>query len=57
MRIVKLTKDSTKGLLENLLKRSPAQYPEQEKAVREILEEVKEKKDEALTPDSLTGPI
>ena len=32
MRIVKLTKDSTKGLLENLLKRSPAQYPEQEKA-------------------------
>lgn len=48
MRIVKLTKDSTKGLLENLLKRSPAQYPEQEKAVREILEEVKEKKDEAL---------
>ena len=48
MRIVKLTKDSTKGLLENLLKRSPAQYPEQEKAVREILEAVKEKKDEAL---------
>ena len=48
MRIVKLTTDSTKGLLENLLKRSPAQYPEQEKAVREILEAVKEKKDEAL---------
>lgn len=48
MKTVKLTKESIQGLLENMLKRSPASYPEQEKAVAEILQNVREKKDEAL---------
>ncbi len=48
MKTVKLTKESIQGLLENMLKRSPASYPEQEKAVTEILQNVREKKDEAL---------
>lgn len=48
MKTVKLTKESIQGLLENMLKRSPASYPEQEKAVADILQNVREKKDEAL---------
>lgn len=48
MKTIKLTKESIQGLLENMLKRSPASYPEQEKAVADILENVKSRKDEAL---------
>lgn len=48
MKTIKLTKESIQGLLENMLKRSPASYPEQEKAVADILKNVRENKDEAL---------
>lgn len=48
MKTIKLTKESIQGLLENMLKRSPASYPEQEKAVADILYEVRTRKDEAL---------
>ena len=48
MRKIKLTKESTKGILENLLKRSPNQYGSYETAVAEILERVKTEGDEAL---------
>lgn len=48
MKTVKLTKESIQGLLEHMLKRSPASYPEQEKAVADILYEVRTRKDEAL---------
>lgn len=48
MRKVTLTKESTKGILENLLKRSPNNYGKFETAVAEILAKVKEEGDEAL---------
>ncbi len=48
MRTIKLTKESTKNLLNDLLKRSPNNYGKFEAAVSEILSEVKEKGDEAL---------
>ncbi|MCF0132643.1 MAG: histidinol dehydrogenase, partial [Blautia sp.] len=48
MRTVRLTKETTKGILENLLKRSPNQYGEYENAVAEILLNIKEKGDAAL---------
>ncbi len=48
MRTVRLTKESTKDILENLLKRSPNNYGKFEDAVADILENVKEKGDEAL---------
>lgn len=48
MRTVILTKESTKDILENLLKRSPNNYGKYEMAVAEILEQVKTKGDEAL---------
>ena len=48
MRTVRLTKESTKDLLENLLKRSPNNYGKFEAAVADILANVKEKGDEAL---------
>lgn len=48
MRIVELTGGTRERILEGLLKRSPSQYPEQEKAVREILEAVRARGDEAL---------
>lgn len=48
MNTIKLTKESIQGLLENMLKRSPASYPEQEKAVQDILDNVRSRKDEAL---------
>jgi histidinol dehydrogenase len=48
MRTVKLTKESTKGILADLLKRSPNQYGEYESAVAAILVRVKEQGDEAL---------
>ena len=48
MRTVRLTKESTKDILENLLKRSPNNYGKFESAVADILVQVKEKGDEAL---------
>lgn len=48
MRIVTLTEETKKDILENLLKRSPNQYGSFEAAVSEIVEAVKEKGDEAL---------
>ena len=48
MRTVRLTKESTKDILENLLKRSPNNYGKFEDAVADILANVKEKGDEAL---------
>ena len=48
MRKVTLTKESTRNILENLLKRSPNNYGKFESAVAEILEKVKSEGDEAL---------
>ena len=48
MRIVKLNSETTKNILENMLKRSPSQYGEYEKRVQDIIANVKEKKDEAV---------
>ncbi len=48
MRIVKLTEQERENILENLLQRSPNQYGKYEVTVNEILEEVKQKKDQAL---------
>lgn len=48
MRIVKLTEQERENILENLLQRSPNQYGEYEATVNEILEEVKQRKDQAL---------
>ncbi|MDO4965445.1 MAG: histidinol dehydrogenase [Lachnospiraceae bacterium] len=48
MRIVKLTSDTKKDILTSLLKRSPAQYPEYEKTVAEILQNVRENGDKAV---------
>lgn len=48
MRIVKLTAESKKGLLEDLLQRSPNHYGQYESAVAEIIEMVKKGGDEAL---------
>lgn len=48
MRTVNVTSETRGQILEKLLKRSPSQYPEQEKAVREILEQVRTRGDEAL---------
>ena len=48
MRIVKLTKETADHILENMLKRSPTQYGQQEAAVAEIIAEVRRDGDEAL---------
>lgn len=48
MKIVKLTAESKKGLLEDLLQRSPNHYGQYESAVAEIIETVKKGGDEAL---------
>ena len=48
MRIVKLTTDTKQNLLENLLKRSTNDYGEYEKVVADIIENVKERKEEAI---------
>ena len=48
MRIQKLDESTKKNLLEDLLQRSPNQYPEFEERVSAILHEVKENGDEAL---------
>ena len=48
MRTVTLTKESTKDILENLLKRSPNHYGKFEDAVAEILKKVRNEGDQAL---------
>ena len=48
MKIVKLTEDSKKNLLENLLKRSPNSYGQYEQTVAAIIENVRENGDSAL---------
>ncbi len=48
MKIVSLTEETRKNILEKLLKRSPNQYGSYEAAVREITDRVKEQGDAAL---------
>ncbi|MCR5721942.1 MAG: histidinol dehydrogenase [Lachnospiraceae bacterium] len=48
MRIVKLTEDNKKDLLNKLLKRSTQSYPEYEKTVAEIIDNIKTNGDKAL---------
>lgn len=48
MRILKLTSESKKNILENLLKRSPNSYGEYESAVNDILSKIKTEGDKAL---------
>lgn len=48
MRTVKLTNETKADLLESLLKRSPNNYGQYESVVAEIIENVKENKDQAL---------
>lgn len=48
MRIVNLTQETKKGILENLLKRSPSSYGEFEERVSAIVEDVRVRKDEAV---------
>lgn len=48
MKIVPLTEETKKDLLEKLLKRSPSQYGEYEGIVNEIIENVRQKGDEAV---------
>ncbi|MDE7322380.1 MAG: histidinol dehydrogenase [Lachnospiraceae bacterium] len=53
MRIVKLTNDTKQNLLENLLKRSTNNYGDYEKVVADIIENVKNRKEEAIFEYSL----
>ena len=48
MRIVKLTEDTKKNLMEDLLKRSPNNYSQYEATVNEIIENVKANKNQAI---------
>lgn len=48
MRILKLSEDTKTNLLENLLKRSPNSYKQFEDSVNEIIETVRERKDDAV---------
>ncbi len=48
MRITELTRETKADLLTKLLKRSPESYPEQEKAVSEIIADVIKRGDEAV---------
>lgn len=48
MRIEKLDQNTKKDLLEKLLKRSPTSYGSYEQSVREILDDVRERRDQAL---------
>lgn len=48
MRILNLTADTRKNLLEDLLKRSPNSYKEYEDSVNEIIEKVRAEKDAAV---------
>ena len=48
MRILKLSKETQNNILENLLKRSPNSYGEFESRVNDIIQNVREKRDEAI---------
>ncbi len=48
MRIVKLTQETTRNLLEELLERSPNSYGEYESRVNEMIETVRTRRDEAV---------
>ena len=48
MKIIKLNETAQKGLLSDLLKRSPNQYTQYEQKVAEIVDQVKQNGDEAL---------
>ena len=48
MRIEKLDSSTKKNLLEDLLRRSPNSYGKYEASVREILENVQNRRDEAV---------
>ncbi len=48
MKIINLTEDTKKNVLEDLLKRSPNNYSQYEATVNEIIENVKQNKDQAL---------
>lgn len=48
MKIVTLTKETTKSIMDDLLKRSPNNYTEYESVVNEIIENVKQNKDKAV---------
>ena len=48
MRILKLTKETQNNILENLLKRSPNSYGEFESRVNDVIQNVREKRDEAI---------
>ena len=48
MQIIPLTEESRKNILEKLLRRSPNQYDGYQETVNEILDEVRQKGDEAL---------
>lgn len=48
MRILELNEDTKKDILTNLLKRSPNSYGEYEGRVNSIIEEIKQKRDEAV---------
>ena len=48
MRILKLTKETQNNILENLLKRSPNSYGEFVRRVHDIIQNVREKRDEAV---------
>ena len=53
MKIVALTEETKKNLLEDLLKRSTNDYGEYEKIVAEIIEQVKTRKEDAIFEYSL----
>ena len=48
MRVLKVNKENTKNILSDLLKRSPNNYDQYAGTVQGILDEIKEKGDEAL---------
>lgn len=48
MRIIELNAETKQNILENLLKRSPSQYDQYAEPVADILENVKNKKDQAV---------
>ena len=48
MRIVKLTEETKNNLMNDLLKRSPNNYSQYESTVNEIIENVRNNKDQAI---------
>lgn len=48
MRIMELTEETRNNILDNLLKRSPNNYSQYEETVKDIIEQIRSRKDEAL---------